>query len=360
LVIWQDTENLRLAQLHCKLRTLNSELFCMSSNVLIIRESDGKTKLQSLIDSINEAIATESLKPGDTLPSVNEMSRYSGFSRDTVVKAYNILKQQSVIESTPAKGFYISSSSQRVFMLLDDFSAFKEQLYRAFRSNLPQKYSVDLLFHHYNTKVFEQLISQAIGRYSMYVVMNINNKKLHPVLSKIDPDRLLVLDMGDETDIRNNYLLQNFEVAVTTCLTQSLDLLLNYKEFVFIYSKQKTPHPPETEGALRNFCKLYGLGFHVMSEIHFECMIAGQIYFVITESDLVQALKSCREKGLSLGSEIGIIAFNDTPMKEIAGNGITVISVDFNEMGKKAAAFVKSKQKVSEVISTRLIVRGSL
>lgn len=332
----------------------------MSSNVLIIRENLGATKLQSLIDSINEAIATESLRPGDILPSVNELSRISGFSRDTVVKAYNILKQQSVIESTPAKGFYISSSAQRVFMLLDDFSAFKEQLYRAFRSNLPQKYSVDLLFHHYNSKVFEQLIRQAIGRYSMYVIMNNSNKKLHPVLSKIDPSKLLVLDMGNCTDMNNNYILQNFDNAVIECLSQSLDLLLKYKEFVFIYSKQKTPHPPETEGALRQFCKQHSIGFHVMAEVHPECMIPGQVYFVITESDLVQALKSCREKGLSLGSEVGIIAFNDTPMKEIAGNGITVISVDFNEMGKKAADFVKNKQKVNEVLTTRLIVRGSL
>jgi DNA-binding transcriptional regulator YhcF (GntR family) len=332
----------------------------MSANVLIIRESEGKTKLQSLIDSINEAIATEHLKPGDTLPSVNELSRISGFSRDTVVKAYNILKQQSVIESTPAKGFFISSSSQRVFMLLDDFSAFKEQLYRSFRTNLPQKYSVDLLFHHYNQKVFEHLVNQAIGRYSMYVIMNINNKKLHPVLSKIDPAKLLIIDMGDETDEKNNYLLQNFDKAVTECLFEGMNMLTKYKEFIFIYSKQKTPHPHESEGALRNFCKLHGMGFHSMKEIHPECMIPGQVYFVITESDLVQALKGCREKGLSLGSEIGIIAFNDTPMKEIAGNGITVISVDFNEMGMKAAEFVKNKQKVSEVLPTRLIVRGSL
>lgn len=97
-----------------------------------------------------------------------------------------------------------------------------------------------------------------------------------------------------------------------------------------------------------------------MSEVHPECMIAGQVYFVITETDLVNVLKGCREKGLSLGSELGIIAFNDTPMKEIAGNGITVISVDFNEMGRKAAEFIHKRQKVSEVLKTRLIVRGSL
>ena len=123
-----------------------SEMVVMSSNILVIRDSHGVTKLQSLVDAINEAVSSGALKPGDSLPSVNEMSRFSGFSRDTVVKAYNILKQQQVVESTPAKGFFISGNSLRIFMLLDDFSAFKEQLYRAFRENLPSNYSVDLLF----------------------------------------------------------------------------------------------------------------------------------------------------------------------------------------------------------------------
>jgi DNA-binding transcriptional regulator YhcF (GntR family) len=332
----------------------------MTANVLIIRDNQGTTKLQSLLDAINEAIATGSFKPGDPLPSVNELSRISGFSRDTVVKAYNILKQQSVIESTPAKGFYVSGVSQRVFMLLDDFSAFKEQLYRAFRENLPGKYSVDLLFHHYNRTVFEHLVHQAIGRYSMYVIMNCDNKKLHPILSRIDPNKLLVLDMGDEEDEKVNYLLQNFDTAVVNCLQQEKELLKKYTEFIYIYSEEKTPHPPETGAALRKFCRSRKLNFHILPEVHPECMIAGQVYFVITETDLVQVLKGCRQKGLSLGTELGIIAYNDTPMKEIAGNGITVISVDFTDMGRKAAEFVSNKQKVREVLPSRLILRESL
>jgi DNA-binding transcriptional regulator YhcF (GntR family) len=332
----------------------------MNSNVLNIREQQGTTKLQSLLDAINEAISAGDLKYGDTLPSVNELSRISGFSRDTVVKAYNILKQQSVIESTPAKGFYISSTSPRIFMMLDDFSAFKEQLYRSFRENLPENYSVDLLFHHYNRTVFEHLIRQAIGRYSMYIIMNIANNRLHPILSRIDPKRLLVLDMGDASDEKGNFLLQNFDYAVIECLSQSLDRLRHYKDFIFIYSKQKTPHPPETGPALSDFCKIHGMNFYIMPEVNHDYMEPGQVYFVITDNDLVSVLKGCRYSGLSLGSDLGVIAFNDTPMKEIAGPGITVISADFEEMGHKAAAFVKNKQKIREVLSPGLILRGSL
>jgi DNA-binding LacI/PurR family transcriptional regulator len=47
-------------------------------------------------------------------------------------------------------------------------------------------------------------------------------------------------------------------------------------------------------------------------------------------------------------------------MKAIAGNGITSISVDFSEMGKKAAVFVTKKQKIREIMPTSLIIRDSL
>ena len=158
----------------------------MSSFQINIDESAGQTKLQQLVYSITEAISNGKLKVGDVLPSVNQLSSESGFSRDTVFKAYNILKKQSIIESAPQKGYYVASESFRVFMLLDDFSAFKEQLYNAFRQNLPETYSVDLWFHHYNPEVFHQLIQNSLGRYSLYVVMNIDNKGIDSILNKID------------------------------------------------------------------------------------------------------------------------------------------------------------------------------
>lgn len=332
----------------------------MSSKILTVIEKPGTTKLQSLIDAVREAVASGFYRAGDQLPSVNELSDSTGFSRDTVVKAYQALVRQSMVESVPGKGYFVSSRSQKVFMLLDDFSAFKEQLYRSFRKNLPQRYSVDLLFHHYNARVFEQLIRHAAGRYNSYLIMNLDNRKLHPVLSHLPPSRLLLLDMGCEQDSRNNYLLQNFSKATYACLVEGLPELKKYSELVFVYSRQKTPHPYETRGAVRDFCQAHGLNFKETHEFTFDSMRKGQVYLVFAESDLVQVLKGCRDNGLSLGSDVGIIAYNDTPMKEIAGNGITVISVDFYEMGQKAAQFVRQKGVMREVLSTRLIVRNSL
>jgi DNA-binding transcriptional regulator YhcF (GntR family) len=332
----------------------------VASFQLNINESSGQTKLQHLVHSITEAISNGQLKVGDTLPSVNQLSSESGFSRDTVFKAYNILKQRNIIESAPQKGYYVASESFKVFMLLDDFSAFKEQLYQSFRQNLPDSYSVDLLFHHYNPEVFRQLIENSLGRYSMYIVMNINHKNIDPILEKIDPNKLLILGMGRPNNEKYNFLLQDFGKSVELCLAESLDQLQKYNELILVYEEISTPHPPETVSAVRSFCKRNKIQFRNDKQLNEAEIKTGQVYFVIRDSDLVQVIKTCRVKQLTLGKDVGVLSYNDTPMKQIVGGGVTVISTDFDKMGELAAEFVKNKQKIAQVLSTSLILRDSL
>jgi DNA-binding LacI/PurR family transcriptional regulator len=63
---------------------------------------------------------------------------------------------------------------------------------------------------------------------------------------------------------------------------------------------------------------------------------------------------------LALGKDVGIISYNDTPMKQIVGGGISVISTNFELMGELTAEFVKNKQKVATVLQTDFILRESL
>jgi len=332
----------------------------MSEFQFHIDESAGQTKLQQLVHSITEAISNGKLKVGEVLPSVNQLSSESGFSRDTVFKAYNILKKRNIIESAPQKGYYVSSESFKVFMLLDDFSAFKEQLYQSFRQNLPDSYSVDLLFHHYNTGVFRQLIQSSLGRYSLYVVMNINHKNIDPILEKIDANKLLILGMGNPENSKLNYLLQDFGKSVQECLAEGLEQLRKYDELIFVYEEKSTAHPVETVSAVRSFCKKNQIQFRNSKQLNQLEIKKGQVYFVIRDSDLVQVINTCRTKQLTLGIDVGVISYNDTPMKQIVGGGISVISTNFEKMGELAAGFVKNKQKIREILPTKFIQRESL
>ena len=332
----------------------------MKKNSIIIDETAGQTKLQQLVHSIAEAIANGVLKNGDALPSVNQMSLESGFSRDTVFKAYTILKQRNLIESAPTKGYFVANESFKVFMLLDDFSAFKEQLYHAFRENLPDAYAVDLLFHHYNQEVFTQLIESSLGRYSVYIVMNIDENDIHPILDKIDPNKLLILDMGSPNPEKMNFLLQDFENSVFRGLEQGLQSIQKYKEFVLVYDEKSTPHPSVIVPAFEKFCATYSIPYRITTKPETDKIESGTAYLLLRDGDLVEVIKTCREKQLELGTDVGIISYNDTPMKEIVGGGITVISIDFEEMGREAANFVKHKKKLAKVLRSSLIVRDSI
>jgi DNA-binding transcriptional regulator YhcF (GntR family) len=322
-------------------------------------EGSSQTKLQQLIHAVSEAINLGILKEGDFLPSVNQLSKDAGISRDTIFKAYSILKQRSIISSAPTKGYFVTSESYKVFVLLDDFSGFKEQLYKSFRANLPDNYTVDLLFHHYNPEVFNQLILNSLGRYSVYIVMNIDNKNLEEVVRKIDPKKLLILDMGSDPKNEISYLTQDFNQAVYDCLNSGLELIRKYQEFILVFP-QNTPHPAETIDAFNRFCDDNQINHMVLDQIENREVQPGQAYLVIKDSDLVKIVKDCKKNGYKIGSEVGIVSYNDSPMKEIVGAGITVISTDFVRMGKDCANFIVSKEKLTEVIPTNLIVRGSL
>ncbi len=332
----------------------------LSKSKLNINPSNSQTKLRQLVNSITEAINNGQLKVGDVLPSVNQLSSESGFSRDTVFKAYSILKQQNIVESAPQKGYYVANESFKVFMLLDDFSAFKEHLYQAFRAALPDSYSVDLLFHHYNPDVFHQLVENSLGRYSVYVVMNIDHKSIHPILQKIDSNKLLILDMGKPEKGSMNFILQDFGKSVQKCLDQALSQLKKYNELILVYEEKSTPHPAETVSAVRLFCKKHQIQFKNIKQLNGTIIQKGQAYFVIRDSDLVKIVKYCRLHELVIGTDVGIISYNDTPMKQIVGGGISVISTDFEEMGKQAAEFVKTKNRVGVVLPTSIILRESL
>jgi DNA-binding LacI/PurR family transcriptional regulator len=84
----------------------------------------------------------------------------------------------------------------------------------------------------------------------------------------------------------------------------------------------------------------------------------GDLFITIEESDLVSLVKQVREDEYQLGRDIGIISYNETPLKELLG--ITVISTDFKVMGEAAAEIILNKKKTSFKVPFNIIERDSL
>ena len=83
---------------------------------------------------------------------------------------------------------------------------------------------------------------------------------------------------------------------------------------------------------------------------------------LVSDRTLAMFLDQCQLKGLILGKSIGVISYNETPMKKYVNGGITVLSTDFKEMGQKAAEFVLNQHTeiVDLKIPTKILQRNSL
>lgn len=316
-------------------------------------------KFRQLIDAVNNAIAEKRLNIGDNLPSVNQMCQEYKLSRDTVFKAYSILKDQGVIDSVPNKGYFIAREIRRVFLFLDTFKAYKEVLYESFIKALPENVIADVHFHHYNTDVFRHQIENSIGRYQKYIVMPFDHPEVDSVLAMVPSEKLLVIDWNIFSKPGNNLLYQDFGQAVYDSLQSVRDLIKKYGEMVFLYPNY-TNHPIESINFGKKFCKDNGIKCSVETNPTKLDVRPGVVYFCVSDRMLGQFLEQCRVKNLEPGRDCGMISYNETPMKKFIYKGITVISTDFKTMGEKAAEFVANDKPMDIRIPTQVFVRDSL
>lgn len=316
-------------------------------------------KFQQLMDSVNEAISRNLLQVGDTLPSVNQLCKESSLSRDTVFKAYAELKNRGVIESVPNRGYFVAKAVTKVFLFLDTFKAYKEVLYGSFLDNLPDTYAIDLHFHHYNIDDFEKIIKESLGKYTKYIIMNFDHKRVPEITRQIPVNKLLVIDWNVHKLEGASSISQDFGQSLYDSLKSGLDLIRKYNRFVYLYPAF-TYHPKISISYFEKFCYDHQISYRTLYDFKKFDLQKEELYLLVSDRTLAKFLDQCEQKNLVPGQDVGVISYNETPMKKYVKDGITVISTDFELMGKKIAEFVITGEKTNAVIPTRLTVRKSL
>lgn len=325
----------------------------------IINHESDIPKYQQLVDGITNAIAENILQKGDLLPSVNVICKTYQLSRDTVFKAYSILKDQKVIDSVPNKGYYVAGETRKVLLVLDTFKAYKEVLYHSVVNNLPDNVIIDVQFHHYNIDVFKTIINNGIGKYYKYVVMNFDHKDVAPALSAISNDKLLLIDWNIQAKKNSNYVFQDFGKAFYDALKEATELFKKYKKIDFVYP-DFTNHPWETVEFFKKFCADFGFQYDIITDPKKFNIEKGIAYISVSDRILGHFLEQCKEKDFEPGKDVGFLSYNETPMKKFIYKGISVVSTDFKELGTKAAAFITYDEETKCYVPTKLIIRESL
>lgn len=330
-----------------------------------IDEDSRKPKYKQIVDSIIYHISNGNLKMDDKIPSINKFSEEFYLSRDTVEKAYNILKERKIITSIRGKGYYITRtqliSKINILFLINKLSTYKLKIYNSFINKIGSASHTDLHIYHCDETLFLNLLEKSLNAYDYFIIMpHFKTEGLEHVsyteltekaVKKIPKEKLLFLD-NQRSKLDVDIVYQDFENDIYNALNEGLHKISKYKELFLVYpSKALYPYPKRILHGFRKFCVKNNLDFKIIDEIYDDIILKKHDLFItIEESDLVNLVNRIREDEFELGSDIGVISYNDTPLKELLG--ITCISTDFKAMGETAADMIlnKKKGKVKRII----------
>lgn len=108
---------------------------------------------------------------------------------------------------------------------------------------------------------------------------------------------------------------------------------------VLVIRHQKS-HFRDLVTGFRDFCKQHPIASEVVTDIKSFEINQGDAFVVVDDRDLESLVRYSIDKQLFLGIEMGIVSYNETPLKGLIASGITTISTDFARMGKSMAEMV--------------------
>ena len=331
-------------------------------NIISIQNNIGLPKYKQIILSIEKAIEEEKLLKGDRLPSVNKVCLAFSLSRDTVLLGYDELKKRGIIYAIPGKGYYVKSVEitikQKIFLLFDELNIFKEDIYNSFLKNIGKNVQVDIFFHHFNVQVFQKLVNDSSGNYTRYIIMPTNLSNVQNLIKTLPVHDVIILDQTNPDLKSYPAIYQNHEKDIFEGLVKGKERVAKYKKLILIFPGFREPLGMKL--GFLNFCTQYNFDYEIITEFTNREISLGDLFIIPNDRDLVRVIENARNQNLKLGSDFGIISYNETPLKKIAANGITTISTHFETMGKILADMVLKGKKEQIENKSSLLMRNSL
>ncbi|TBH70006.1 GntR family transcriptional regulator [Aquirufa antheringensis] len=317
-----------------------------------IDEFSSTPKYRQLANAIIEGIQQGKIKKGELLPSINEVSFEHYMARITVEKGYNYLKQQGIIDSIRGKGFYIKVEevprNLRIFLLFNKLSVHKKIIYDAFVKAIGDQGSIDFYIYNNDFNLFKKIVDSRDRDYTHMVLIPHfmeGEEMAVDLINSLPKEKLVLLDkLLPGIQGKFGAVYEDFEHDIYQSLQQAKESVATYQQIRLVFPAQSY-YPKEIVQGFINFCRDYAFEYDVVESINEVILCAGQVYITVMEDDLLLLLERIRNESLQLGKEIGIISYNETPIKRLLFEGIATISTDFEMLGRKAAELVLSNER---------------
>jgi len=336
-------------------------------DIIQISEFSSTPKYLQLADAVIDGVKNKQLKVGDILPSINEMSACLDISRDTVEKGYKQLKALDIISSTPGKGYFVAKSDvvskQKIALFLNKLSAHKKIVYDSFARELGGDFSLDLFVYNSDITHLRTLVQNLTKQYHRYVVFphfKEGRDKAAEVLSLMPIDRLMLLGtLVDGVDGHYDAVYENYQKDIYEALEKTREHLSRYEILKLVFPDH-SDYPKAIIKGFYEFCQEHAFDHILVGNMAEEPLNQGECYINLAEDDLVHILDKIIAKGYRIGQDVGVISYNETPLKKFILQGITTFSTDFEQMGKYAAQIVKSREKKQLEVPFYVNIRPSL
>ncbi len=324
-------------------------------------------KYRQLANSIVKAIEDGKLQVDDMLPSINELSFQFEICRDTAEKGYKYLKNQGIIGSVPGKGYFIKNvdvdRTTRIFLMFNKLSPHKKIIYDSLVSMLGGTAAIDFYVYNNDLALFRKLLENSNTDYHYYVILPHfieGGDTAHKIINTIAKEKLILLDkVIPGVNGAFGAVYENFEKDIFTALEQALPQLTKYQTVKLIFP-ENSYYPKEIVNGFVSFCQQYTFNYKVVHDIADEPIGTGEVFINLMDNDLVVLIERIIEQKLKVGKDVGVISYNETPLKKIILEGITTISTDFEAMGVETAKIIQSGELKHVEIPFSLTLRASL
>ncbi|SDM49413.1 GntR family transcriptional regulator [Kriegella aquimaris] len=326
---------------------------------------------KQLVKNIQYLIENGIYKKGDYVPSLNDLSFELHISKETVKKAYSILREKMFLESTQGKGYYISfvgNHKMRILLILDRLGSYKQAMYNAFSDTLGVYAEITIRLHNQDISTFEDFLEDSLDHFDYYVITShfplvpdIQKRALN-TLKRIPNRKLILLDtLLPKLSGNFGAVYQDYQQDIYNGLHQGLTVLKKYQKLNVI-SMSGSLYAPYLHTGIKKFCADYDITYEIHNEVNPSKINKNEAFLILNgqlDSELIELVEAAKSRGYSIGSEIGIISYNESPINEIILNGLTVLSTDFEQMGKLAAQMILGKSFSKIKCDFRLVRRNS-
>jgi len=140
-----------------------------------------------------------------------------------------------------------------------------------------------------------------------------------------------------------------------------INTIRKYRRFVFSCSESAFQFIPEgCIKGFKRFCDEVKIPFEIVRKLDLSNVQPGSIYLLYSDMELISLIKEVESWNWMPGKDVGIISYDETPMKEILKGGISVLSTDFRQMGITVASFINGESFIQQPNIFRFILRNSI